>query len=169
MIRIFYRVLFVLFLFAGAFRGAAQTSADVTIWIVDAELAESTITDDGESLDFDFEESAGYGLSFNRFWTDRFSTEFALQKYDADMTITPAGELSITAGELSITSITAIAQWHFNRDGRFSPYVGGGAAHVGGEFEVADDLETEEIEIEAELTWTISWGTWSRTRWRSTR
>lgn len=158
MIRIFYRVLFVLFILAGALRGAAQTSSDVAVWLVDSELAESTVIDDGDELAFDFEESAGYGISFNHFWTSRFSTEFALQKYGADMTLTPAGEASIGVGELNVTSLTAMAQWHFNRDGRFSPYVGGGAAHIGGRFDVADPLDPEDVDLESELTWTAAFG-----------
>lgn len=160
MTRIFYRVLFLLFLFAGL-RSFAQTSADVAIWIVDSELSSSTIVDDGDEIEFDFEESAGYGLSFNYFWTDHFSTELALQKYDADMTISSLGT-SFEAGELSITSLSAIGEWHFNRDGRFSPYVGGGIARIGGDFEFAEDIlepgEDNDVELKADLTWTAAAG-----------
>lgn len=157
MIRIFYRVLFVLFILSGL-RAAAQSS-EVTVWIVDSELASSTIVDDGDSIDFDFEEQAGYGISFNRYWTNAFSTEFALQRYGADMTISSLGE-TFEAGALDVTSLTAMAQWHFNRDGRFSPYVGGGLAFIGGEFEIASDLDPDEetLDLESDITWTAAVG-----------
>jgi outer membrane protein W len=160
MTRILYRVLFVLFLFAGL-RSSAQTSSDVAVWIVDSKLSSSTVVDDGDELKFDFEESAGYGLSFNHFWTDRFSTELALQKYGADMTISSLG-VSLEVGELSITSLTAIGEWHFNRGGRFSPYVGGGIAHIGGDFEFADNVlepgDDGDVDLKADITWTAAAG-----------
>jgi outer membrane protein W len=160
-IRTFYRVLFVLFIIAGALRSSAQSS-DVAVWIVDSEMAESTVIDDGDTAVFDFEERAGYGLSFNHFWTSAFSTEVALQKYGADMTITPSGLDTFKVGELDVTSLTVMGQWHFNRDGRFSPYVGGGAARIGGEFDLDDDLaepgEDTHVDLESELTWTAAVG-----------
>ena len=99
MIRIFYRVLFVLFLISGL-RAAAQSS-DVALWIVDSELSTSTIVDEGEAIEVDFDEQAGYGFSFNRHWMGHFSTELALQKYAADISlgIFEAGRLRMT-GEM---------------------------------------------------------------------
>lgn len=115
MIRILYRVLFVLFLVAGALRGVAQNS----------ELSESTVIDDGDSALFDFNEEVGYAISVNRLCTRAFSIEIALQKYTAEVSVTPQGRSSLEVGELRVTSITLLALWHFNREGRFSPYAGG--------------------------------------------
>jgi outer membrane protein W len=160
-IRIFYRLLFVLFLIAGSLRMAAQSS--IAAWVIDAELAESIVVDDGDSLEFDFEESVGYGVSFNHFWTANFSTEAALQSYDATMTLDPPGGSTFDVGEADITTITFMAQWHFNRDGRFSPYVGGGVAHISGEFDFADDIEGEPgdpdtVGLESDVTGTAAVG-----------
>lgn len=153
MIRIFYRVLFVLFILSGL-RVAAQSS-DVALWIVDSELSTSTIVDEGESIEVDFDEQAGYGFSFNRHWMGHFSTELALQKYAADMSVG-----IFEAGELRITSVTAMGQWHFNRDGRFAPYVGGGLAFISGEFEIASalDPDAETLDLESEFTWAAAVG-----------
>ncbi|HYC93694.1 MAG TPA: OmpW family outer membrane protein [Thermoanaerobaculia bacterium] len=161
MIRIFYRVLFVMFILAGL-RAAAQSSTDVALWLVDSELTSSSVVDEGDVIEFDFDEEVGYGLSFNHFWTNAFSTELALQKYSADMTIGSNLGPAFIAGELRVTTVTAMAQWHFNRDGRFSPYVGGGIARVGGDFEFASGLlepgDEESVEMESETTWTAAVG-----------
>lgn len=160
MIRVFYRVLFVLFLVAGALRGVAQNN-EVAAWLVDSELSESTIVDDGDSAVFDFNEEVGYAISFNRFWTRSLSTEIALQRYDAEMSVTPEGLATFVVGELRVTSITLLALWHFNRDGIVSPYAGGGIARIGGEFEFVDDVEDpapEMVSLRPENTWTIAGG-----------
>lgn len=161
MIRKIYRVLFVLFVLAGSLRMSAQnTSSDVAVWIVDSELSESSVVDDGDTIEFDFDESAGYGISFNHFWTDAFSTEFALQKYGADLDLSSDVGPTFTLGELDVTSLTAMAQWHFNRDGRFSPYVGGGVAQISGELELDAGLgePVESIDLESKVTWTAALG-----------
>ena len=160
MIRLFYRLLFVLFLIAGSLRMAAQSS-DVAVWVIDAELAESTVVDDGDSLEFDFDESVGLGVSLNHFWTPRLSTELALQNYDATLILDPPTGLTFDVGEADITTITFMAQWHFNRDGRFSPYVGGGVAHISGDFAFADDIEGEPgetVDLESDTTGTAAVG-----------
>lgn len=161
MIRIFYRVLFVMFILAGL-RAAAQSSTDVALWLVDSEFTSSSVVDEGDVIEFDFDEEVGYGLSFNHHWTNSFSTELALQKYSADMTIGSEFGPTFTAGELRVTTVTAMAQWHFNRDGRFSPYVGGGIARVSGDFEFASDIlepgEEPSVELESETTWTAAVG-----------
>jgi outer membrane protein W len=157
-----YRLIFMLFLAAGAARTSAQTvpSSDVGVWIVSAELNETTLIDEDDEIRFDFEEDLGYGISFNRYWTNAFSTEIALQKLGADATIGVANNPTVTVGEMDITTITGMGQLHFNRTGRFAPYVGGGVAWVSGEFEAAvfDEPEDESIDLESELTWTAAVG-----------
>jgi outer membrane protein W len=153
--RIVYRVLFLLFVVAGALRSRAQTT-DVSAWVVDSELSESTFTEDGQDIDFDFDEEVGWGLSLNHFWTPRFSTELAVQKYGAELHVN-----EFKAGDLDVTSTTLMGQWHFNRAGRFSPYVGAGIAKIGGEFEFVDLVEDpapERISLETEITWTLAFG-----------
>jgi outer membrane protein W len=159
MTRYFHRVLFALFIVAATLPSSAQSN-DVALWIVDAELAQSTVVEEGDAIEFDFEEQTGYGISYNRFWTERFSTELALQKYDALMTFDADFIPTLVAGKMRITTLTAMAQWHFNRDGRFSPYVGAGVAHIGGDFEFGPDIDpdTETIDLESEITGTAAVG-----------
>ncbi|HVE72170.1 MAG TPA: OmpW family outer membrane protein [Thermoanaerobaculia bacterium] len=161
MIRIFYRVLFVLFLAAGALQGVAQNT-DVSVWVVDSELSESTVNDGDDSVVFDFEEDIGWGLSFNRHWTRSFSTELSLQKYGAEMNVTPEGEGQVDVGDLEVTSLTLMGQWHFRRDSRLSPYVGAGLSLMRGEFEFAPDVvedpAPEQITLEREIGYALSFG-----------
>lgn len=155
-----YRLLFVLFVLAGSLRMFAQSN-EIAVTFVSPRLADSTVVDDGDSIDFEFEESLGYGFSFNRFWTQAFSTELALQKYDADLRLGDSlGGPMFEVGQLDVTSLTATGQWHFNRAGRFSPYVGAGIAHLSGELELRDIVEpaTQTVDLESELTWTASAG-----------
>lgn len=100
---------------------------------------------------FEFEEKAGYGVSYNRFWSDTISTEFAVQKLAADIRYEPFLEdESFDLGEMDLTVISATAQWHFLRGGRVSPYAGVGLAHIQGEVETyAVETEPGEEPIEA--------------------
>jgi outer membrane protein W len=160
------RIIFVLFLAAGTIRLSAQMkSSDVGISLVDSELASSTITDDGDDVSLDFDEEVGFGLSFNHFWTDRFSTEIAAQKYSAALNLSVddgGGQFTVNAGKADITSVTAMAQMHFRRATRFAPYIGAGFARIWGDFDPVDDPETPaengSFDLEAKTTWTAAVG-----------
>lgn len=167
MVQRIYRIVFLLFVVAGSLRLSAQmtSSSDIGVWIVGSQLTESSIVDDGDALHFDFDEDTGYGISFNHFWTDAFSTEIAAQKFGADLIVSspPAqGSLEFNAGEVDITTITAMAQWHFRRGTRFAPYVGAGIARISGEFDPIDDPDDPEnssaIDLDAEMKWTAAVG-----------
>ncbi|HYH07031.1 MAG TPA: OmpW family outer membrane protein [Thermoanaerobaculia bacterium] len=155
-----YRALFLLFIVAGCLRLSAQDrQTDVGVWIVDTELNETTLLDDGEALRVTFHEQVGFGLSLNHFWTSRFSTELSAMSFGGDMSVGTAGVPEVTVGELDAGAITAIAQLHFNRAGRVSPYIGAGAAHVSGSFDVADDIDSDEtLDLESSTTWTAAAG-----------
>ena len=156
-----YRLLFVLFALAGSLRMSAQQSSDVSLWIVDSEMSDSTVVEDGDRINFEFDESVGYGLAFNHFWTSAFSTELAIQKYSADLSLGLDGGPRFRAGEFDVTSITAMAQVHFLRDRLFSPYIGGGIARISGEFEpsdLVDEPDAENVDLESEVTWTAAAG-----------
>jgi outer membrane protein W len=159
-----YRCLFLLFLIAGSIRMFAQAPRhEIGAWLVDSEMNETTLLDDDDDdLTIDFEESAGFGVSYNHFWTGVVSTEVMLSKFSARMTIAQddigGGTITSEVGELDVQLLTAIAQFHFNRNGRFSPYIGGGAAQISGDFDPADELGEDSIDLESELTWTAAAG-----------
>jgi outer membrane protein W len=141
---------------------SAQTlsNTDAAVWITDSEFNDPSITEEGETLDVDFDENTGYGISFNHFWVSSFSTELAYHKFSADMDASFDGGPRFEAGEVDASSLTGIAQWHFRRGTRFSPYVGAGAAYMSGEFDPVD-FEGEDnfnVEFEDEFTWAANFG-----------
>src|SRR5687767_14063595 len=134
-----YRILFLLFIAAGSIRLSAQTpSSDFGAWIVASDLKETTLTEDGDDITIGFDKENGFGFSFNHFWTEVVSTELAAQTFHGRMTITSdfgGTPFTFEAGDLDAIALSAVAQWHFNRAGRFSPYLGGGIARLSGDFE----------------------------------
>lgn len=165
-IHLIQRIIFLLFIAAGTIRLSAQArTSDVAIWIVDSELEETSVTDEGDEITFDFDEEVGFGISFNHFWTDRFSTELAVQKFGAGMTIGvsgPAVNFVSDIGSMELTSVTAMGQLHFRRATRFAPYVGAGLARTWGDFDPVefDDepVDDEAFDLETNTTWTAAVG-----------
>ena len=160
MIQRIYRILFVLFIAAGSARVSAQQTpaSEVGVWLVVSEFEAVAIQDEDGNVDLDFDSDTGYGISFNRYWTERFSTELSLQKFSAEITAEFEGN-EFDVGELDATAITAMAQWHFNRAGRFSPYLGGGITKLTGDIEPRNvDEPVESVDLESELSWTAAAG-----------
>ncbi len=157
-----YRILFLLFIVAGSIRLSAQTpSSDFGAWIVGSDLKETTFTDEGDDVTIGFDKENGYGFSFNHFWTHNVSTEIAAQTFHGRMTITSdfgGTPFTFEAGNLDAIALSALAQWHFNRAGRFQPYVGGGIARLSGDFEAFEDPENESFDLESEIAWAVSGG-----------
>jgi outer membrane protein W len=158
-----YRILFLLFIAAGSIRLSAQApSSDFGAWIVGSALKETTLTEDGDDITVGFDKENGFGFSFNHFWIDNVSTEIAAQTFHGRMTITSdfgAGPLEFEVGNLDAIALSALAQYHFNRAGRFSPYVGGGIARLSGEFEAFEDPDgVESFDLESEIAWTAAAG-----------
>jgi outer membrane protein W len=141
MVQRIYRILFLLFVTAGSVRLSAQALAsEIGMWVVGTQWTDSTLvghTNHGGQ----FDEKTGYGISFNHFWTERFSTELSAQRFSADAVLsfyTVEGEEIVDIGEVDATTLTAMAQWHFNRAGRFAPYVGAGVTRLSAEYEPDD-------------------------------
>jgi outer membrane protein W len=135
-----YRILFLLFAAAGAIRLSAQTpSSDVGLWAVGTHWNDSFL---GSSINRSGQ--YGYGVSFNHFWTDRFSTEISAQRFSADATLrrySIEGDVILHSGAVNSNAFTATALWHFNRAGRFSPYVGAGITHLFTDFNPHNDSQ----------------------------
>jgi outer membrane protein W len=155
-------VLIIIALFATPSTVSAQTlsTSDAAVWITDSEFNDPSFTDEEGTVQFEFDEQAGYGVSFNHFWVSSFSTEFAYHKFGADMDASVDDGPRFDAGEIDASSLTGIAQWHFRRASRFSPYVGAGVAYMSGEFDPADfDGEDDvAVDFEDEFTWAANFG-----------
>jgi outer membrane protein W len=151
-----------------AFPLAAQTRAnELGVFLSMSQFDSTNLSEDDEGIplaaELDFDEDIGYGISYTRYWSDRLALEFAAQRLSANAEITISGpgvEETFDAGEIELTALSAVAQWHFGGAGRFDPYIGGGLAYVTGNVDVIaeDPEETEEVELENETTWVANAG-----------
>jgi outer membrane protein W len=134
-----YRTIFLLFVTVGVVRLSAQPlSSEIGVWIVDTKWTDTTLGTENRNRGGEFDENTGYGISFNHFWTDSISTELSAQRFSTDAVIgyySVEGEEIVDVGEVEATTLIAMVQWHFNRDGRFAPYVGAGATRLSAEYE----------------------------------
>ena len=154
------KLLAILMLLASTASAQTSKNNEVTVMLTASQFEDPSITfDDEEAISFEFDEDLGYGVAFNRYWTNSFSTDFALHRITADLTVSAAGEPAIDLGEIEARTLTAIGQWHFRRGTRFSPYVGAGLAYVTGSFDAFDDEEGEAtFDFEDETTWAVNAG-----------
>lgn len=150
------RSLVLLSLLAFPLFGFAQSN-ELGIFISTSQFDDSEIEDAGDVFDLEFDEDMGYGVSYNRYWTPAFSTEFAYQKLGADLTIS-FEDIAANAGDLNLDILTATAQFHFAKGAIISPYVGGGAAYISGEAGSIDVDELEDADLENEFEWLANAG-----------
>lgn len=129
---------------------AAAQSNELGVFISTSQFEDSELSDGVDTLDLEFDEDMGYGVSYNRFWFGGFSTEFAYQKLGADLTV-GFEDIRADAGELDLDILSATAQLHFARGGMFSPYIGGGVAYVSGQAGSIDEEELEDTDLESEV------------------
>ena len=138
-----YRIIFLLFVAAGAVRLSAQNlSSEVGVWVIDTKWTDTTLGNQNINRSGQFDEKTGYGLSFNHFWTESLSTELSAQRFDTGVVFrgfSVEGEEMVDRGELDVMTITLMAQWHFNRAGRFAPYVGAGVTRLAADYEPDDE------------------------------
>jgi outer membrane protein W len=149
------RILFLLFIVAGAARLSAQTHpSEIGVWVLDTRWTDTTLGPEALDHSGQFEEKTGYGISFNRFWTEQFSTEVSAQRFSADAVlgghIVEGGDFFET-GEIDVTVLSVMAQWHWNRAGRFSPYAGAGIARVSASFDSHDDNVAQSFDYESKV------------------
>ena len=121
----------------------AAQSSEFGVFISQPQIQSTSLADDPAfDIRVEFDGDQGYGISYNRYWTDHVSTEFALQRLSSGVTLTvggPAIEATFPAGDLDLTALSGVAQWHFGTRSRIVPYVGAGIVHVTGEASGPDD------------------------------
>ena len=136
--------------------GFAQSN-ELGIFISTSQFDDNEIQDAGDTFDLEFDEDMGYGVSYNRYWTQAFSTEFAYQKLGADLTVS-FEDIAADAGDLDLDVLTATGQFHFARGSLISPYIGGGAAYISGQAGSIDTEELEDADLEKEFEWLANAG-----------
>lgn len=145
-------VLFPLSLFA--------QSSDLGLWISHSTFESTELSDEGETIELDFDEDLGYGITWTQYWGNALALELGAQKLGGDL-VARLGDLSVDAGSVDLTALTGTLQFHLMRGNRFSPYVGAGAAYVMGEAEFGDDddpFTEDSVDFENEITWLLNGG-----------
>ncbi len=126
---------------------AQERSVDLTGWVTFVDPSGDTDIENGEIAEFDSEQ--GFGVGINVFWTNAISTEFAASLVEPDLTLRatdpeiPGGVI----GSLEMMPLTATLQYHFNPNGRFDPYIGGGVAYV--LFDEINDESLDDIDFDS--------------------
>jgi outer membrane protein W len=87
-----------------------------------------------------FDNASAVGLAYNRFWTPRFSTELSYLRSSHDGSLRFGGDPVLDLGSLDLTTIGAIAQFHFLRSQTWDVYAGAGVASIS-----ADDLTSRDL------------------------
>ena len=123
---------------------------ELGVFISTSQFDDGEIDDAGDIFDVEFDEDMGYGLLYNRYWTNSFSTELAYQKLGADLTVS-FQDIAEDAGDLDLDVLSATAQLHFARNGLISPYIGGGVAYISGQAGSIDQSELEDVDLENEV------------------
>ncbi|HEU4521368.1 MAG TPA: OmpW family outer membrane protein [Thermoanaerobaculia bacterium] len=140
---------------------------EVGIFVSLAQFDSETFVDPefGDTFTLDFEGQLGWGASYNRYFGEQFSIDFAVQQINSDAEVN-FEDLDVTFdfGSVDVTAYSAIAQWHFGgTSATIAPYLGAGVALVSGQAELDDDLidpddpETE-FDFESETTWVANAG-----------
>lgn len=143
------RSLILLSLFLLPLTATAQMN-DLGVFISTSQFEDSEIDDAGDIFDVDFDEDMGYGILYNRFWTNNFSTEVAYQKLGADLTVS-LEDVAADAGDLDLDVLSATAQWHFAKGSLISPYIGAGAAYISGQAGSITGDELEDVDLESDV------------------
>ena len=134
----------------------AQPRNELGIFISTSQFDDGEITG-GLDTTVAFDEDMGYGILYNRFWTNGFSTELAYQRLGADLTLS-LGDITADAGNLDLDILSATVQLHLARGRMLSPYIGGGVAYVSGETGSIDVDELESADLENEVDFLVNAG-----------
>lgn len=146
-------------------------SSDLGIWVNTTNFKSTTETDPefpGSRFDVDFDQKMGYGLTYNRYFSQNFSTEFGVAQIRGDAkanfvsTVPPLNE-SFNLGEFKSNVWSAVVQWHFAPKGFIDPYLGGGASYFqGAQLRINDDAFIDEpgdtIKFDNKTNFTINAG-----------
>jgi outer membrane protein len=138
----------------------AQRTFDLTanfVWL--DPTGGGTFEDLADPTDLDFEAETGYGIAANIFFGGRVSTEFAIARIQPDATITRRRATGdVGTGNLQITPLTAVLQFHFAPNGFIDPYIGAGAAYVLYEFDAQGVSNIDQIDFDDDVGLAVNAG-----------
>jgi outer membrane protein W len=118
----------------------------------------STNSDGGEVK---FDNASAVGVAYSRFWSPRFSTELSYMRSSHDGSLRFGGDPLLDLGSLDLTTLAAIAQFHFLRSQTFDVYAGAGVATISTSDLKSSDLALAGIgtvSVDTSTTWIANAG-----------
>ena len=109
---------------------------------------------DANRLRMELEDETGFGVAVNFYLGSRVSAEVGLSLVQPDVIITETNDQSgafVNTFDTEVIPVTAVLQYHFNPDGPFDFYIGGGVAYVlvdNVEGDSVDDASFDSIELD---------------------
>lgn len=132
---------------------------DFGVWVNRTQFKSTTESDvggvQGITGKLEFDQKAGFGVTFNHFSGPNLSTEFGWQQLRGNAklkisTTSPPNSQSFDVGDLRSDMLTAIVQWHFMPRSFIAPYIGGGAAYfTGGRLNL--DVSTPQVPLDENI------------------
>ena len=132
-------------------------SNDIAVWIGKSRVG--TTNESGASVHFDRGDS--FGVSWNHFFSAQLSTELAAFAVRHDGTIGVGGFDVLKLGQLRMTPITAMVQWHLIHFRRIDPHLGGGLAYVRSDSLHSSDLDEAgvgRVKVKSRIGWAADAG-----------
>ena len=111
---------------------AADRSFELTGWASWVDTNSNTFNSSSPNQAFNliFHQKVGYGAGANIFFSHNISTEFSIVEVRPKTSFVSTSGDTLVGGNLRMTPITAVLQFHFIPGGFVDPYVGAGAAYV---------------------------------------
>lgn len=133
--------------------------SDIGLWVSKPSFETNRFDEEGEEIEFGFEEDLGYGASFTHRW-GALGLDLGVTSMSAEMTVSLDDLGEAEFGEMELMAYTAALQWHFAPGSRIQPYIGGGFAYVTGQVNldnVFGEIE-DEFDLDNETTWVANGG-----------
>lgn len=96
----------------------------------EAGIRHVVVSSTGESGDLDLPLSRGFGATFDVFFTERLSAQFAASFANPEAILRPANAEPVDLGTLGLYIYSATARYHLAPASRLSAYAGAGPAFV---------------------------------------
>jgi outer membrane protein W len=135
----------------------AAQSNDVAVWVGSSRVG--TTNSSGSTIRFDRGDS--FGVSFNHFWSSRFSGELAAFEIRHNGSIQIGGVNAFNIGHLRMTPVTATLQWHLGQFRRLDAHLGPGLAYVRSNSIHSADLDNAgvgRVKVKSRIGWTADAG-----------
>jgi outer membrane protein len=139
----------------------AQRSFDLTgnvVWL--DPTGGGTFGDLFDPVDLDVDSDMGYGIAANVFFSDHLSAEFAVARVDNETNVRRrATGAAAAGGNLEMTPLTAVLQYHFAPNAAIDPYLGAGGAYMLFDFSEGQGITgVNQIDVDDDIGFAVNAG-----------